>query len=359
MQESESISNSIPFTRIIRNVLIFGLVVTLLGEFLFRKRYAEPARTATPEIVAVQEHLRLDSTIGFTWKPNIPASSNILFDSQDAEPYPLSTDAQGFINTPEAINRIDARSTVDIVGLGDSFLEHGATVLTDFFRTHNLDYYNLAMHRQSPPQYTDILETYAKPLKPKWIVYSIFENDFKEIDDYLRWKDSGLDWFTYHSGTWCGTPLPLTTSEQLRDTYLRGYSALYTAVQSRFLGDALSTKGPPPNTPGLIAREINRAYDLAHDEGISFVVLFIPARGSILGGPSLESTAYDAVIPYLNEAEVHYIDLRSVFNDHEDSPSLYYKINGHWSPKGITIAAESILSHMNEHSILSKSETNP
>ncbi len=169
----------IPFRKIIRNVAIFGAVVLVGAEFLFRQRYVEPAREAAPLIDEIQQYLILDDQIGFNWKPKISASENITFPDQDQIVYPLSTDSDGFINSPEAIANIEAGHRPHIVGVGDSFLEHGAHVLTEYFGEQGLIYRNLAMHRQSPAQFTDIVETYAVPLKPDLIVYSIYENDFQ------------------------------------------------------------------------------------------------------------------------------------------------------------------------------------
>ena len=343
MPDSDIQIETIPYKTILRNLAIFGLVTLLLGEFLFRKRYAKPL------IIAIQKQLVLHPTLGFTWKPHISSADEITFEDQDAETYPLSTNQWGFINTPDAIKALETDRSADIVGLGDSFLEHCAHVLTSFFASRNLSYYNFAMHRQSPPQYTDILETLALPLKPDWVVYTIFENDFQEITDYLNWTRSDLDWFAFHSGTWCGTPIAQSSVGQFRDNYLRGYSALYNVIQSKLLGNSLSVDGPPAGSAALITQEVVDAHNVSIESGVSFVVMFIPARGSVLDEPSLESDAYDDLILELDERQIDSIDLRNVFRNHPDPPSLYYKINGHWNPKGITIAAESLISHFETH----------
>jgi hypothetical protein len=339
-----------PLKTIARNLLIFGLVTLIFGEVLFRRRYAEPQRTATPEILAIQQHLQLHPEIGFTWKPNISEYDNITFESQDAETYPLSTDEFGFINTPEAIANRQEKEPVDIVGLGDSFLEHGTHVLTEYFATQNLRYYNLAMHRQSPPQYTDILETIALSLKPKFIVYSVFENDFQEVMDYHNWKVSDLDWFTYHSNTWCGAPIPQSKTDKLLSTQLRGYNGLYNVIQSKLMGDALSINGSPDGSHELILNEIKRSHYLAQEVNTQFVVLFIPSRDSGINQPTFEALAYEPLIEELNKAGIPNIQLISTFRNNPDPASLYYQINGHWNPKGITIAANTLQEHFKSQS---------
>lgn len=333
----------IPFRKIIRNVAIFGVVISVGGEFLFRQRYVEPAREATPLIEEIQQYLILDDQIGFKWKPNISASENIVFPDQDQTVYPLSTDADGFINSPEAIATIEAGHRPHIVGVGDSFLEHGAHVLTDYFGERGLTYRNMAMHRQSPAQFTDIVETYAISLQPDLIVYSIYENDFQETGDYKNWEETDLDWFAFHSGTWCGTPLATSDGGRLADAWVPGYRALYRLVSSR-LGISF---GAPIGIPlGIVPRmrvEIVRAREFASEAGIDFVVLLIPSRGSVVDSLSTDANAYDRILFGVEDYPV--IDLREIYGAHSDPSALYYKDNGHWNASGIKIAADEILNH--------------
>lgn len=114
-----------------------SLAVTLAAaEFVLRWRYAEPARQASQEVAAIQEHLRLDPELGFTWKPSIDAEAGIRLTVRDAAFPPLSTDADGFKNTPDAIARLDANQTPDVIGLGDSFMEHAHGAFYHRFDTH-------------------------------------------------------------------------------------------------------------------------------------------------------------------------------------------------------------------------------
>lgn len=339
MAESNEITMPFSYRVAARNVMIFALVALVFGEVLFRKRYAEPQRTATPEILEIQQYLTLHPTLGFTWKPNIPASDGITFADSDAEQYPLSTDEWGFINSPEALAARVAGTPVDIIGLGDSFMEHAAPVLTGYFAAHGLSYYNLAMHRQSPIQFTDTLELYGIGLRPKYVVYSVYENDFHETVDYLNWTNSKMDWFSFHSGTWCGTPLPLTTAEKVQHKYLPGYTSLLNVIKSK-AGIGSSDSRISARTVSDINASIFAARDLAKKNNIQFVLLFIPSRESVLNGLTTEALAYDRL-------DYPAIDLREVFANDPDPASLYYRTNGHWNPKGIIIAAEHILSDMN------------
>jgi len=319
--------------------------VVIGAEFVFRKRYVEPVREATPLILEIQQYLELDSVIGFRWKPNIDASEGIVFEDGDAVAYPLSTDHLGFINSPQAKADIEAGKRPNIIGVGDSFLEHGAHVLTEYFAEHDLVYRNMAMHRTSPPQFTDVVEAHALPLKPNLIVYSIYENDFQEVADYMNWEDSGLDWFTFHSGTWCGPPLAASATERRADAWVPGYRSVYQIVESRIpwhdFRDGQNLGVLPRMNVDMI-----RAYDIADELGVRLVVLLIPSRESVLESPSNEAQRYDVMAtPYEG---LEFVDLRTVYGEHPDPASLYYENNGHWNEVGIKIAADEILRVYNE-----------
>ncbi|MEK7794950.1 MAG: hypothetical protein AAB353_10485, partial [Candidatus Hydrogenedentota bacterium] len=209
-----------------------------------RWRYAEPVRGPLPEVAAIQKWLVLDEEVGFKWRPNVTAAEGIVLGYEDSVHVPLTTDAWGFIEAEGSIADREAGNAVDVVGIGDSFIEHAADTFHDFFAAQGLTYYNLAIHRQAPPQYTIALEKYALPLTPKWIVYGIFENDFAETEDFHTWRESGLDWFTFHSGTWCGPSLPASAMERWFETHAQGYAGLFGVLERRARGERMSVAGP-------------------------------------------------------------------------------------------------------------------
>lgn len=320
------------------------MLVLVLAEFPLRFRYAEPLRTPSAEVLAIQPHLRLDPRIGFTWNADVSADRNIVFEVADAEFEPLSTDFRGFINAPAAIWARAAGGRVDIIGVGDSFVEHAAHTFYTFFAEEGYAYYSMAIHRQAPPQYNVILEDRALPLDPRWIVYGLFENDFTETEDFYDWKASGLDWFTFHSGTWCGAPLARTALARFQHEHLMGYNGLARAVRSRLRGEKMSVSGPSPAQVSRVREEIHHAAELIESAGARFLLLLIPSRATVVGGPTAESRAYEAVIEDLAAPRAAVIDLRDIFRAHPDPASLYYALDGHWNRDGMDLAAQAILS---------------
>ena len=107
------------------------------------------------------------------------------------------------------------------------------------------------MHRQGPPQYNRILESYAVALKPDMVIYGLYENDFFETLDFEAWLNSGEDWFTYHSGYWCGPASDIPVTVRLFRRYLKGCYSGYRSKDSvvegapaeAFLYDRISATG--------------------------------------------------------------------------------------------------------------------
>ena len=323
------------------------LLIFVLAEFPLRYRYAEPLRTPSPEILAIQPYLQLDSRIGFTWNTDVSADRGIVFEVADAEFEPLSTDSQGFINSPDAIVARAAGQPVDIVGLGDSFVEHAAHSFYTLFAAEGFAYYSLAIHRQSPPQYNTILEDRALPLEPNWIVYGLFENDFLETEDFDDWKKSGLDWFTFHSGTWCGAPLAQTALGRFKNDHLRGYDGLAQTMRSRYRGEKMSVSGPTSHQVSRVREELHRAAQLAEVAGARLLLLLIPSRVSVIEVPTAEAHAYDALLDRLASTTTTVIDLRETFRAHANPASLFYELDGHWNRTGIEVAGRAILRELN------------
>lgn len=320
-----------------------AVVALVLCEGLLRLRYAEPLRAPSPEVLAIQPYLVLHPTLGFTWNPNVDARDNIVFEVKDTHFEALSTDEYGFINHPEAIERRRAGVRVDIVGLGDSFMEHAAHTFYASFEEQGLMYYGMAVHRQSPPQYTAILEEYALPLEPEWVLYGVFENDFMEARDFERWQASGLDWFEFHSGTWCGAPLEPNPLRRVQERYLRGFTGAFRVLQSRLRGDNMSITGPSDEDVARVAAKVIEAHGMAVERHVRFLAVLIPGRGAAVTGTSPESRAFDKLIALLGDVQGSLLDLRGPFSSDSDPASLYYKIDGHWNARGMEKAARAIL----------------
>ena len=106
----------------------------------------------------------LNDDVGFLWQPNqsftVAEKDRWLNTKREGIPPepPLIIDEYGFPNNPAAIEALKT-NTPDIIGLGDSFIHNGANLFFRFFKNQGYFYYNMAMHRQCPPQYNAILDS--------------------------------------------------------------------------------------------------------------------------------------------------------------------------------------------------------
>jgi SGNH hydrolase-like domain, acetyltransferase AlgX len=328
--------------------LTLGVCLVMAGVFegVFRHRYAHMLYTPRPVVARIQSYLQLHPTLGFTWRPDIDVDDGIVFDVADVKFEPLSTDERGFVNHPGAIEDRREGRAVDVVGLGDSFVEHAAHGFYERFKQEGLAYHGLAIHRQCPPQYTDILRSYAAPLKPKWVVYGVFENDFSETSDYEAWKQSGLDWFAYHSGTWCGPPMGAGAPQRFMKRHLRGWYALCRVLHAKARGEKMSVTGPTETEYGQVLSHVEEAWRNARDNGVKFLLLLIPSRATIVDQPTLEAAAFDRLAEACEGVGMDVLDLRPVFAETENPASLYYEIDNHWNRSGIKVAASSMIGYM-------------
>ncbi|GMW01737.1 MAG: hypothetical protein AMXMBFR84_28740 [Candidatus Hydrogenedentota bacterium] len=319
---------------------IVGLAVIEAG---LRYKFGPFAYVPRPEVAAVQEHLQLQPLIGYTWKPDIKAEQEIVFHIADAVLPPLSTDSLGFINAPEAIAERREGIQVDVLGLGDSFMEGASHTFHKRLREAGMTYYSFAIHRQSPPQYTVAFRQWGRKLAPRYVVYGLFENDFMETRDFYAWRQSDLDWFTYHSGTWCGPPVEVSSSKRILTNIVPGMYLAFGSLRNNWAQNGLASAGPSEADMHRVADAIETAYAAIHDIETHMILLLIPSKQSILKVPTAEWFAYDEVIKRLEAPKVTVLDLRPVFRDAPNPAGLFYVKDGHWNEAGIELAADHLL----------------
>ncbi len=322
------------------------IAVAILAEPLLRLRYVEPLPTTPPAVLEVQPHLVLDPLTGYRWQSNVSADRGIVFHNADIEYEPLSTDEFGVVNTPAAINGRRSNEQVQILGLGDSFMEMAAPGFHSAFLERGLFYYSLAIHRHAPPHYAALFDAYGIAMKSEIVLVGLFENDFTETQDFENWKRSGVDWFAYHSGTWCGRSAPATPSGRFVRTWLRGYEGLANVVRIRLRGERMSVTGPTEHQVFRVSAYLSGIAEQARAHGIEPWLVLIPSKPTARGETTLEARAYDDVIALLEGKFTRTVDLRPVFAAHPDPASLYYQQDGHWNAAGIALAAETILANI-------------
>ena len=320
------------------------VLVIALGEGLFRYRFGPSGYRPHPEVLRIQQYLVTQPGYGFSWQPNISANEEIVFNVADVAHEPLSTDANGFINHPEAI----PLDSADIIGLGDSFVEHAAHEWFELFREAGYAYHNLAIHRTAPPQYARVYQKYGADRAPTWVLVGLFENDFAEAWDFDNWSKSGCDWFTYHSGTWCGPAANDSLAAKMRDAVAPGWTAALKNARSNLRGESMSVLGPNEFERALVFNSTIDIVETANERGARAIVVLIPSKPTATHEFTKEAHAFNEFSDRLQHhvKDVDLIDLRKTFKAHESPQSLYYEIDGHWNAAGMRLAGETILNHI-------------
>jgi hypothetical protein len=326
--------------RAARGVLVLvalGLALAVV-EVVGRTRFADTPYVPGPQIRMVQSELVLSARVGFLWRPHVEPGPDDVIAWSDAEPFALSTDSEGFLNIPEAIARVARGEVPDVVGVGDSFLQVADEEFYERFMDAGLLYYSLAMHHQGPPQYNRILMDRGIGLRPGRVLYGISENDYADTFDFERWEESGLDWFAFHSGSWCGPPSSGSPALDRARRGLRGTWAVWRALRANLWPD------PPARVDPRVVRDyVLEARDAAQAAGIRFTVLIVPSKDSSLDGATPDAARHETLVGLLRESGVEIVDLRSSLAAAPGSPPLFHERDSHWNRAGQKVAAERIL----------------
>jgi hypothetical protein len=300
----------------------------------------------TPEVSAIQQYQREHSELGFLWKPSMDTADEVVIGWGDIPAGALTSDDFGFANSPDAIEMLRAGIPVDMVGVGASFMGGAQNLFHEYLALNGLFYYNMAHGRYTLPQYNIVLEEYALPLRPQWIVYGLNEVSFHLIPDFESWEKSGLSWFDYHSGTWCGparkTGFP---HDRLRE-YPRLYRVYQSVMKSLFRGPRAADKPSREELLDKTYQYVVDAWKKARDAGSGFILLMIPGKQRMIQGPSPALYLFEELLPRLREAGVPLIDLRESYTKAEDPRMLYFRYDGHWNRTGVYMAAREVLEHI-------------
>lgn len=302
------------------NVVVLAMVmastcVGVLGicsAILVRNRLAESVRYK--KLLAFQSLCELDPDLGYHYKPNLnvrlPKDLQWLdSDVEGIDIEPITTDQFGFDNHRLALE--SQTDLVDVIGIGDSFMDGASHPLYEYFRTRGTSFHSYAMPRYCPPQYNFALEHYALPRQPDHIIYGIYVNDFAETIDFERWKESGLDWYEYHGGTIAGNATDRTGSD-----------------------DQLQL--------ARVCHYVKDANDSCTRHDVRMSLLLIPDKDFVLTGTPTSATTslLDGLAEFARAQNIRTVDLRSTFKNHPNPAELYWKQDGHWSVTGIVVAAK-------------------
>jgi hypothetical protein len=286
--------------------------------------------------------------LGFVWQRNVTPADSVIFEWADQGEFMLATDEFGFVNCPAAIEQRTQGEPVDIVAAGASFMQGANQIMYDFFSIFDMFYYNTATHRHTLPQYTIAAVEYAMPMKPRWIVYGVNEVAFGLIEDYEKWRASGKDWFSYHSGTWSGPPDRFTLCKAPGMGFCRPCQDLCFAMQRDMFGTPATSTWSDHQQLEKALSYLSAAAEEARKRGIGFVTLLIPGKQAAIYGSSPNDHLLDALGAELSRRDMRVLDLRPAFADADDPRELFYIIDGHWNKAGILLAARQLSEYLRD-----------
>jgi len=326
------------------------IIFTLVGEILLRFKFSDTAYVPGKKIKKIQAYLALKKNIGYLWKPNLHLNTKKEFDEKGIGEEILTTDKYGFRNTIAAISQLNNGKPPDVIGLGDSFMHNAAYVFYNVLKTRKLFYYNMAMFRQCPGQYNLILKKYALKYKPKIIIYGVSNNDPLDLKDFIKWKKSGLDWFTYHSSTWCGPAIDLNPVKRFIKSTFRGWYAFYRHIRKFIILNF--TKKPKstikyttvavPHT--TVLNYIKKAIEITRKNNIKMILVFIPDKFTVTDNADHVKKLITLLAKLAKEENIPFINFKNVFNKYGRGNVLkyYYKTDSHWNTMGMKFAMEYI-----------------
>ena len=325
----------------------------------------------------------------------------------EVQPYRIEwiMDKDGFRNGRAAIS-------ADVVVLGDSYIEYGATEADTFTgrleaKLPHLSVRNLGKSGYSVGQYVHVLERYGLPYKPKIALMAFYEgNDVQEIGDYLLWKSGRLSevsgyllkfatdslWRRYAAAVGATTVELQKTDAANDDAVLgklamtRGYARrIHPAVAILNLKGGVTPKVfidriPEMTVNQMLATEelqairdfFNEFREVCQTNGIAPLILYIPtalqvyapytarASGSQWLAIRERQTAVRrntelAIKSLAQETGIELISLTQAFEAAAAEGELvYYAVDPHWNARGREIAARFVAGVLKKKSLLSQ-----
>jgi len=113
--------------RLLSSIVSLGVAV-VAGDVFLRYYFDVVTYKRSAAVDRIQKYLEVRPDIGYVWRPNVDRQEGISLNwaDQDPEHGILSTDQWGFRNHPDAIADRRLGRPVDVVGVGDSFMEMAA-----------------------------------------------------------------------------------------------------------------------------------------------------------------------------------------------------------------------------------------
>lgn len=240
-------------------------------------------------------------------------------------------DTFGMLNVREAL----AWQTVDVVGIGDSYVDLAHKVFFDRFKAYNLRYHSLAVFGYGPANYNVLMNEYGRTLSPKVYIYSVYlGNDPGDIRRYENWRATGKGWYE-HNG---GYVFPIQRQGLVWGwhLFLGRAKSFATRIISRVNAESYAA------LRGLVKRDdaetvfeyIHQAKKLAETHQAELLVVIVPRTAD--HKPLLDPIA-SKLVGLCAGKGVMVLDLDTAFDDAQNRDALF-AADGHWNEAGMHVA---------------------
>jgi len=234
--------------------------------------------------VALDRIQEEDPELGVRLKPN----TDVMIEGHPDYRYRIKT----HLNLPDRGFRgnVETRPLVG-VALGDSFTFGFGVEAEDAWpeqlsRLASKNFANLGGLSYGPPQYTEVLKRYGLPLKPKIVLYALYQNDLRDSDRFARWQQEGGLYRREagEKGSFWTNRFPahhsrlyqLVLAPSVNPGYLVADQETLVVAPWRFARRQLKIGW------GVARRAILSARHIADEKGATFVLLVMPAKEQTL-----------------------------------------------------------------------------
>lgn len=240
-------------------------------------------------------------------------------------------DEFGMRNAREAL----AWDKVDVVGIGDSYIELARRIFFESFKAHNVKYHSLAIFGYGPANYNVLIKEYGPKLRPKVYLYSTYlGNDPGDVRRYESWRMSGKGWYDYNGGYL----FPIE-----RRGLVWGWH-LFLGRAKSFVRNLVSRMNPDTYGAlrGFVKRDdaetvfeyVLQANELVQNQNAALLVVIVPRTA---GHKPLLDPIATKLIGLCTSKEIICMDLDPAFGDVGSRDRLFAP-DGHWNEAGMQAA---------------------